>query len=121
MLKSLQKRNIKISILSNKQMDFTKMVVKHFFSDITFYKVLGGRKGIPLKPDPTAVFEIIEKLNLSKEKILYIGDTAIDMQTAIAADLHPVGVSWGFRTIKELEDSGAKNIIHSPIELLDLL
>jgi phosphoglycolate phosphatase len=57
-------------------------------------------------------------MQLVPEKILYLGDTNTDMQTAHAAGMYSVGVSWGFRPRKELEDSGAGFIIDYPTDLL---
>ena len=40
------------------------------------------------------------------------------MKTAKNANMIAVGVSWGFRTVKELEENGADFIIKTPQELL---
>lgn len=55
------------------------------------------------------------------ERVLYVGDTSMDMDTASAAGMVSVGVTWGFRDEAELRDHGARHIIHKPIELLELL
>ena len=47
--------------------------------------------------------------------------TNTDMQTAISASMTPVGVLWGFRSQKELTESGAKIIIEKPLDLLNYL
>ena len=50
-----------------------------------------------------------------------LGDTGTDMKTAVAAGCYPVGVLWGFRSEKELKDSGAQAIIKNPLDVLDLI
>jgi phosphoglycolate phosphatase len=55
------------------------------------------------------------------EQFLYFGDTNTDMQTAVAAGMYPAGVLWGFRTADELTASGAKVLLKSPHDVLDLL
>ena len=50
----------------------------------------------------------------------YLGDTSTDMQTAVAADMLPVGVTWGFRPESELREHGARHIIRHPLDLLPL-
>jgi len=62
-----------------------------------------------------------KQLNIDPLHILYVGDSDIDMKTALAACMHPVGVLWGFRTKKELQKNGAKTLIEKPQELLDLI
>ena len=121
MLGELQKRNISINILSNKPIDFTKMVVKHFLGDFKFDNVLGAREGIPKKPNPQAVFEIIENLGIDKSEVLYVGDTGTDMQTAENAGLTSVGVLWGFRDMEELVENNADYIIEEASKIIEII
>ncbi len=64
---------------------------------------------------------MILELNVQKEEIAYIGDSDVDMLTATNAGFIPIGVSWGFRSVQELKQNGAKHILHKPLELLDLI
>lgn len=121
LLDRLSAKNIKLNVLSNKPHEFTQKCINAFLSDWNFRIVLGQRESIPLKPDPAGAFEIVKQLNLEPADFLYIGDTAIDMQTAVAAGMFPVGVLWGFHTAKELKEGGAKALIKYPTDLLDLL
>jgi phosphoglycolate phosphatase len=60
-------------------------------------------------------------LGFSPHEILYLGDTNTDMQTAVRAEMYPVGALWGFRTADELRASGARTLIRQPLELLELV
>ena len=64
---------------------------------------------------------IIEELGLSKSEILYVGDTATDMQTALRAGVTSIGVLWGFRDEKELKENKADYIIKNPSEILEII
>ena len=86
-----------------------------------FEVVLGLSDAVPQKPDPTGAFKIANQLNIPPSDFIYIGDTAVDLKTAIAADMLPVGVLWGFRDKKELEDNGARFIVDKPLQILDIL
>jgi phosphoglycolate phosphatase len=121
MLAEMQKRGLALTILSNKPHEFAVPTVQHFFPDTKFEVVFGSRPGVERKPAPDAVFEILDILELSRTEVLYVGDTATDMLTAKAAGLRAVGVSWGFRTVDELQKAGADHIIDRPEELLYLL
>jgi phosphoglycolate phosphatase len=86
-----------------------------------FEVVLGADAGRPKKPDPAAAREIAARLNLPPARIIYLGDTNTDMQTAVAAGMYPVGALWGFRTAAELTASGAQLLLEKPTGLLALL
>jgi phosphoglycolate phosphatase len=76
---------------------------------------------VPLKPDPTVALEIAQTLKIAPGRCLYLGDTATDMRTANAAGMFAVGAAWGFRTVEELRQSGARRVIHQPTDIMDLV
>ena len=121
MLNALSERNLKLAILSNKPDPLTKDCVTSLLSNWDFGVVFGQRDSVPRKPNPQAALEIAEKLTISPSNFIYLGDTAIDMKTAVSAGMFPVGVAWGFRPVKELKENGARVIIDKPIQLLDLI
>ena len=118
---ALAKRGHKLAVLSNKPDDFTKQVVAHYFPANPFHAVRGQLPGVPLKPDPTAVLEIVRQLSVPAAKWFYLGDTNTDMRTACAAGMFPVGVLWGFRGREELLKSGARAMVERPEQILTLL
>jgi len=121
LLDELTARGIKMAVLSNKPDELTRKCAAEFLSRWAFDTVLGHHDGIPRKPDPTGALEIIAKLEIPPAEIAYLGDTATDMQTAVAAGMFPVGALWGFREEEELRDGGAEVLIRHPTELLDLV
>jgi phosphoglycolate phosphatase len=121
LLTALKKRTLKIAILSNKSDDFTNKIADKLMSEWALNTILGSKDGIPRKPDPTGALFVCEELGVLPDEVLYVGDTSVDMNTATAAGMFSVGVSWGFRTKEELLKSGAKAIIDKPLELLNLL
>lgn len=118
MLSDLSLLGVKLSVFSNKPDGFTKIIVKKFFPEIKFEQVLGASERFAKKPDPSGAIDIVQKLRLSPEEILYAGDTATDMRTASGAGLYAVGVLWGFREKDELLKAGASVIIERPEELI---
>ncbi len=117
LLDELTRRGVKMAILSNKPHEFTEVVVRHFLAAWRFEAVLGGREGVPAKPDPAAALEIGRLLGLPPGDILYAGDSGTDMQTARRAGMFAVGVLWGFRGREELLAGGAQALIDRPGEL----
>ena len=121
LLDGLVIRGLDLAVLSNKPDPFTKACVAEFCAAWPFRAVLGARAGIPNKPDPTSALEIARLLGYEPKQILYAGDTAVDMETAVRAGMYAVGVSWGFRGVDELRSAGAIAIADRPARILDLL
>ena len=121
LLSALIKLNLKMAVLSNKPQEFTLLSVNQLLCDWNFDLILGQREGVPLKPNPAGMLEICQQLKIPPDHILYLGDTATDMKTAVAAGCFPVGALWGFRGEQELKEGGAQVMIGKPLEVLDLL
>ncbi|WP_455668542.1 HAD family hydrolase [Phocaeicola sp.] len=121
LLSVLQQEEIMLAVASNKYQAATRKLIAHYFPAINFVEVLGQREGIPAKPDPSIVHDIIAKAGVKKEEVLYVGDSNVDMQTAHNAGVTAVGVAWGFRPRTELEALHPAYIIEKAAELLSLL
>ena len=121
MLTALVENGLKITVLSNKPDDYTKLCVERFLGEYNFDIIQGVADDCPAKPDPTGAKNISQKLGLAVENILYLGDTNTDMLTAKAAGMRAVGVTWGFRSAEELKANGARTLIDHPLELLKLI
>ena len=121
LLVALRARGPRLAVLSNKPDDFTRLTVELFFRPGTFEIVRGAFEDQKLKPDPGGALAIAAEMNLPPADFLYVGDTATDMQTAVAAGMFAVGALWGFRSADELLASGAKVLIACPAELVSLL
>jgi phosphoglycolate phosphatase len=121
MLDALTNRGFKMAVLSNKKDEITKMTVRELLSKWTFDSVVGQREDVPLKPDPAAAFEIADRLHIPPAEFAYLGDSAVDMETAVAAGMFPVGALWGFRPEDELVAGGARVLIREPPDLIEVL
>lgn len=121
LLETLVKMGIKLAVASNKYQSAVDRLVNTMFPDIKWCAIEGQKEGIPTKPDPSIVFDILGNNPTPKADVLYVGDSGVDMDTARRAAVESVGVTWGFRPEKELRQHYADNIIHKPVELLSLL
>lgn len=121
LIKSLKDAGVSVNVLTNKPQPTAEKVLSALFAAGTFDLIIGAAENKPLKPDPAGVFEILGHLKLGKDDALYAGDTATDVSTGKTAGLFTIGVLWGFRSKKELEDAGADAIINFPDELLRYL
>ena len=121
MLDLVSKKGLKMAVLSNKPHEFTRLCVERYLGKWRFHEILGERKGIAKKPDPTGALKIAGSLSVDPAKVLYLGDTSIDMKTARSAGMFPAGVLWGFRDKKELEAAGAKAFLAKPSHIKDII
>jgi phosphoglycolate phosphatase len=121
LLAELARRGVKTAVLSNKSDIYTSRMTDALLPGHRFNIVRGARPGVPLKPDPAAARAIAAELGVDPPACALVGDTSIDMATALAAGMVPIGALWGFRTEDELRRSGAAALITAPLDLLDLL
>ncbi len=112
---------VRLAVLTNKDQDVAKKIVEHFFGEGVFDPITGSAKGRPNKPNPQSALEIIARLNVLPDQVLFVGDSDVDIETARAAGIRSVGTAWGFRGRDELAAARADIIIDSPEEILDLL
>jgi phosphoglycolate phosphatase len=120
LLDGLTEAGIKLAVLSNKRDDFTRALIDKRFSRWKFVDVRGEREGVPRKPDPTAALELALALNLTPANIAFVGDTAVDINTARNAGMRSVGCLWGFRGKSELVHAGARHLLVRPTDLLTI-
>lgn len=110
-----------LAVASNKFHSGTNRLIEKFFGDIEFAAIYGNRDGFPLKPDRAIIDLIMEQCGATADNTYMVGDSGIDIQTARAAGVHAIGVSWGFRDRQELVESGAEYIADNTEELFDAI
>jgi phosphoglycolate phosphatase len=121
LLDALVSRGIKLAVLSNKTEAFTRQYVGKLLSRWTFDAVVGEKEGMARKPDPEGALMIAAHLGIDPGEILFVGDSAVDMQTAKAAGMFAVGALWGFRGREELEQNGADILAGHPMDIVGLI
>lgn len=120
LLNVLRARGIRTAVVSNKIEPAVIVLCDEHFPN-QFEYMVGNRPDLAPKPAPDSVNEVIEKMGLAREDIVYIGDTEVDIQTANNAELDCIGVAWGFRDGEYLRELGAKYIVAQPVEVLDIV
>ncbi|MFW5729858.1 MAG: HAD family hydrolase [Spirochaetota bacterium] len=121
LLDELWRSGIPTAVLSNKADEITRQVVRIVFPNHRFVSVTGAVDGVPKKPNPESAGRIARSVGIDPEEWIFLGDTAIDMETAHAAGMTPIGVRWGFREEAELRRAGAAHMVSRPDEVLQFL
>ena len=116
----LSARGYQLAIVSNKTDPEVKKLSREYFGD-AFSSAVGEREGVLRKPAPDTLFQTLKELGLAKEQAVYIGDSEVDVQTALNAGVDCIGVTWGFRSPEQLAEAGCHSMINDPMQLLDLV
>jgi hypothetical protein len=93
---------------------------RQYFGDLIQVAV-GERAGVRKKPAPDTVLEALHTLDVPADTAVYIGDSDVDIQTALAAGMPCISVAWGLRDEDFLRQSGATRLVHTAEELLACL
>lgn len=120
LLKRLSERGFSMAIVSNKSDHAVKELNRNVFGGL-IPVAIGESEGVRRKPEPDTVYAAIRELGVRKEDCIYVGDSEVDLKTAENCGIPCISVSWGFRDREVLEDLGAKRIVDSAEELLELL
>jgi phosphoglycolate phosphatase len=121
LLDALSVQQIKIAVLSNKADTLTQKICAVLLKTWKFEIVMGADGSFPRKPNPASALFIAGQMGVAPAHVCYLGDSDVDMKTAIAAGFYPVGAGWGFRGKEELVQNGAKQVIEHPTELLKVM
>lgn len=120
LVNTLKQKGFIVAVVTNKDQTMANEVVTSLYGDV-FDLIFGKRDGIPAKPDPTAALMAMEQLGVKPYECVFLGDSGMDVATAVNSGAVPVGELWGFRERDELLSNGAKYIINEPQELLTLI
>ena len=121
LLDELQSRGVAMAVASNKYEAAVRRLIDHFFGRLPWVAVCGNVDGVPPKPDPSIVFRVLGEHPTPKADVLYVGDSGVDIETARRACVESVGVTWGFRSQRQLVSAYADHIISDPADLLNFL
>lgn len=121
LLETLQKRGVQVAVASNKYQAATEQLVRYFFPTISFALVCGQQDGLPTKPHPFIVQEILRQTAIGAADTLYVGDSAVDIQTAKNAQVDACAVLWGFGEEKQLRSFQPSCVVSHPQEIFRIL
>lgn len=119
-LTTLKQKGYKLFVLSNKLDSDVKPMIDYFFKGL-FDDALGESPLIGTKPDVKGIYYILNKYDLKKGEVLYVGDSHVDMQTCNNAQIKSVVCSYGYERIFDLDKFNPTYKIEKPIDLLEIL
>lgn len=120
LLEQLRAEGVKLAVVSNKPDAAVKILAEDFFPGLLECAV-GESAAVRRKPWPDTVELAMRQMGFTPEDCCYVGDSEVDVETARRAGMDCVSVSWGFRSVSELEAAGAVCIVHTARELYEKL
>lgn len=121
LLDQLEKRGILTAVLSNKPDEFVDRILKKIYPRHSFWQAWGQKPEYNRKPDPQALYAMLELGGIEPGQCVYVGDSNVDVYTAKNAGVNMLGVSWGFRGREELLEAGAPRVADSAETLLEYI
>ena len=120
-LNELQRKGVTLAICSNRDEKVVKVLAKRFFDGINFKYISGFRKGVPDKPDPFRINEIITAENLTPEEVVYFGDKDADVKVAQNAGVDLILVTYGQGSKEDYENPYPLKVIDKTEEILEII
>lgn len=121
LLAYLAEHDLSVAVVTNKPHHFACLTLDYYFAATDFRFVSGLKDGIARKPDPAQALAAAAAMGVDPADCIFLGDSAVDMQTGVRAGMLPIGAGWGFRTAAELLQAGAARVIAHPLELISML
>ena len=116
-LRRLRRAGTGIGLCSNKPEDLCRKLLDELGVAHYFDAIQGSGTGLPRKPDPAPLLQVIEKLETVPALAVYVGDSETDVQTARAAGVDIVLVSYGY-TAQPAADLGADKVYDSLADIV---
>jgi len=109
-LELVREMNIPMGVCTNKPEALSRQILEGLGLAGYFNSVIGGDSTSTRKPDPLPLLTCLQELVANPQASLMIGDSAIDVNAALAADVTVAAVPWGYRSVP-VEKLGADFIL----------
>ena len=118
LLDGLAADGVQTAVFSNKADNLCGAIIEHYFGAGRFAAVRGSLPGVPTKPDPAGLYDLLDTLDADRSATLFVGDSDVDILTGHNAHLPALGAVWGFRGAAELTAAGADALADTPADVL---
>lgn len=117
---AFRKKGYTIACITNKSDKLAQNIVNFYFDNLFDY-VIGERPNVKRKPCKEVFETFISLKKIKRKECIYIGDSDVDIEFGKNCGIRTILVSYGFREKDFLVASGAKEIVDSPKELLEVI
>ncbi|MGB9082516.1 MAG: HAD-IA family hydrolase [Desulfuromonadaceae bacterium] len=118
-LHELAARDIRMAVISNKNEALSALLLENLGIRDLFASVTGGDTYRERKPSPLPLLNVADRLGVSLNECVMVGDSINDILAGQQADIASIGCTWGYGNREELD--GADALAHTPQELLAVI
>lgn len=114
----LRRAGISVGVVSNKADFAVQGLIGRFFPGVV---CTGEVEGVPRKPSPEPIDNTLARLGRTREGMVYVGDSEVDIACAANLGCDVIVCSWGFRDKDELMALGPTWMVDTPEELVHII
>ena len=120
-LKSLKERGYRLAIVTNKPFAFVEPILEKLELLDRFELILGGDSLEEKKPNPLPLLYVTEKLNVSVDKSLMVGDSKNDILAANACNMQSIGLTYGYNYGENIATYNPSTVLDDFADILTTL
>lgn len=111
-------KNHSLYVVSSNSPQIVSNILKRQGLDNVFHEVVGN---VSLFGKALVLKRLIKKLNISNQKIYYVGDETRDIDAAKKAKLRMIAVSWGYNGVQALQNKNPDYIVDTPDQIMEII
>ncbi len=119
-LEVLRAQGLRMAVVTNKEARYTEAILAQHGLSAFFDLVVSGNTFPTRKPDPSGVLHVIDKLGVTAEQTLFVGDSSIDVSTARNAGVSVYLFSHGYNLGQSVSAAGADRVLDNFDQLRSL-
>lgn len=120
-IRRLHLQGFTVALCTSKPRVFAERIIDHFALTRYFDGVHGPELDGRFDKKTELLEHLVGHYKVAPENAVMVGDRDKDVEAALHAGVHPLGVLWGFGTHDELHNAGARRIIESPSQLINTI
>ena len=119
-LEKLKEQGYIMVIVTNKPADFVAPILKGLAIDEFFEFYLGGDSLEKRKPDPMPLLHVCNRLDITVDECVMIGDSKNDILSAKSAKMQSIGVSYGYNYGEDISIYKPTIVVESFADILPI-
>src|SRR5687767_1227138 len=114
-------KNRSLFVATSKPIPFAEKILRHFDLHAHFARIYGSELNGERSDKTELIAYVIRHERLDPRSTVMVGDREHDLIGARNNNIAAVGAAWGYGSEAELSAGGARHVIRSPLQLVDIV